>query len=244
MFHKGQLLYGLHQARPALTKEHSLIVVEGYMDVISLANLGFSTVAALGTSLTDAQIISLWQQISTLEKVPILCFDGDQAGRQASYRVIIRTLPLLRPGQSIRIAFLPEGYDPDQFVRSYGSVAFAEFIEQAYPLINALWKMETQGRLLDTPESKAGFKRALEERITQITDHTVLYEYRRDLRKRFDEHFGFSPRQTHTKNTRGLSTNQLENIVKERTSILPKEETRNTNYLRDASHASSGNNRD
>ena len=226
LFHKGQLLYGLHQAQAALTKEHSLIVVEGYMDVISLANLGFSTVAPLGTSLTDAQIISLWQQISTPEKVPILCFDGDQAGRQASDRAIIRTLPLLRPGQSIRIAFLPEGYDPDKFVRSYGSVAFAEFIEQAYPLINALWKMEAQGRPLDTPESKAGFKHALEERITQITDRTILYEYRRHLRKRFDEHFGFPPRQTHTKylNTRGLRPNQLEKIVKERTTSIHKNE--------------------
>ena len=123
LFHKGELLYNHHRARKAAHERGEVIVVEGYVDVIAMTQAGFAhTVAPLGTALTSEQCALLW----TIADEPILCFDGDKAGRKAAYRAVDVALPLVGPGKSLRFAMLPEGQDPDDLVRSGGAPAIAE----------------------------------------------------------------------------------------------------------------------
>ncbi len=114
LFHKGHLLYNHHRARKAAHDKRSVIAVEGYVDVIAMHRAGFPhTVAPLGTALTDEQIGLMWRMADE----PILCFDGDGAGRRAAFRAVDVALPLLQAGKSLRFAFMPEGQDPDDLAR-------------------------------------------------------------------------------------------------------------------------------
>ena len=121
LFHKGAILYNAHGARTAAHDQGRIIVVEGYMDVIALAQAGFAhTVAPLGTALTEDQVRLLWRMVPE----PILCFDGDAAGRRAAFRAVETVLPHLKPGFSVQFAFLPDGLDPDDLIRQHGAAAF------------------------------------------------------------------------------------------------------------------------
>src|SRR3546814_617253 len=117
LFDKGRVLYNLDKASPASRQTNRIVVVEGYMDVIALAEAGIAdAVAPLGTALTEAQLALIWRMVP----VPILCFDGDAAGQKAAMRAAMRALPLLRPGFSLSFATLPAGQDPDDIVRARG----------------------------------------------------------------------------------------------------------------------------
>ena len=110
LFHKGAMLYNGAPARAAAHTGAQVIAVEGYVDVIAMVTAGFAaTVAPLGTALTEEQLGLLWK----LADEPILCFDGDSAGRRAAYRTVDLAIPRLKPGKSVRFALLPEGQDPD-----------------------------------------------------------------------------------------------------------------------------------
>ena len=125
LFHKGRMLYGESHARQAASDGELVIVVEGYLDVIACFEAGWrGAVAPLGTAMTEDQIASLWKMIPDDRKVPVLCFDGDEAGRRAAARACERILPLLKPNHSARIAFLPEGQDPDSLIKAQGKKAF------------------------------------------------------------------------------------------------------------------------
>ncbi|HYH19170.1 MAG TPA: DNA primase, partial [Azospirillum sp.] len=196
LFHKGTLLYGLSRARQAAADGQPVIVAEGYMDVIALVRAGFEgAVAPLGTALTETQIQELWKLIPGAEKEPFLCFDGDNAGRRAAWRAVERILPHLAPGHSARVAFLPEGEDPDSLIRVHGPKAMQAVLDEAITLAAAVWRMETEGRRADTPESKAAIKAALEARVDQIADRTVQGFYRTEMRARVDEAFGWVRKQ-------------------------------------------------
>ena len=196
LFQKGTLLYGLSRARQAAADGKPVIVAEGYMDVIALVRAGFEgAVAPLGTALTETQVQELWKLIPDAEKVPFLCFDGDNAGRRAAWRAVDRILPHLAPGHSARVAFLPEGEDPDSLIRVHGPRAMQEVLGEAIPLSEAVWRMETEGKPTDTPESKAAVKAALEARVGQIADRDVQIFYRTEMRRRVDEAFAPPPRQ-------------------------------------------------
>src|SRR6267154_1975546 len=120
LFHKGSNLYNGAAARQATHDGAKLIVVEGYVDVIAMVSAGYpATVAPLGTALTGDQLALLW----TMADEPILCFDGDAAGRRAAYRAIDLALPHIKPGKSLLFAALPDGHDPDDLVRSGGAGA-------------------------------------------------------------------------------------------------------------------------
>ncbi len=193
LFHKGTLLYGLSRARQATADGQPVIVAEGYMDVIALVRAGFEgAVAPLGTALTETQIQELWKLIPRDEKEPYLCFDGDNAGRRAAWRAVDRILPHLTPGHSARVVFLPEGEDPDSLIRGQGARAMRAVLEAAIPLAEAVWRIETEGKRTDSPESKAAVKAALEARCDQIADRTVQAFYRSDMRRRLDEAFAWT----------------------------------------------------
>jgi DNA primase len=182
LFDKGRTLYNLDRAGPVARKSLRLIVVEGYMDVIGLAQAGFAdAVAPLGTALTEAQLALMWRIVPE----PVLCFDGDAAGQRAGLRALHRALPLLGPGKSLRFATLPPGKDPDDLVRAGGPAAFDAVLTASEPLIDRLWRSETEGVATTTPEQRAAVLASLDARAGIIADATLQRFYRTELRDRF-----------------------------------------------------------
>lgn len=200
VFSKSKLLYNYHRARKALSNPKNnargMIVAEGYMDVIALARAGFEqAVAPMGTALTEEQLELLWRA----GPEPILCFDGDKAGLRAAYRSIERALPLLKPGQSLRFAILPDGQDPDDLIRAEGPPAMQAVLDSALPLIDMLWRREQEKEPLNTPEQKAGFKSRLYAALNEIEQADVKALYKTELLARFDEAYGWQAKRRATK---------------------------------------------
>ncbi|TPG12322.1 DNA primase [Sphingomonas oligophenolica] len=186
LFDKGRTLYNLDQAAPASRKAGRVLVVEGYMDVIALAQAGIAeAVAPLGTALTEAQLERLWRMVD----VPILCFDGDSAGQKAALRAAHRALPMLSPGKSLAFVTLPPGQDPDDLVKAGGRPAMEALLKATEPLVDRLWSSEYAAEALDTPEQRAGLKQRLMELASTIADQSVRVEYERDFRRRLDQQF-------------------------------------------------------
>ncbi|MCB2108725.1 MAG: DNA primase [Rhodobacteraceae bacterium] len=183
LFHKGRLLYGLSLARSAALDKKQIIVCEGYMDVIALAQAGFANaVAPLGTALTEHQLDLLWKIVPE----PVMCFDGDKAGQRAAARAASLALPRLKPGHSLQFALLPGGQDPDDLVRHGGPKAFETILAEALPLSEVTWRELTATHATDTPERRAGFERAVFERVSTIADVSVRDQYRTLFKSRLD----------------------------------------------------------
>ena len=186
LFDKGRTLYNLDKCSPASRQTGRVIVVEGYMDVIALAQAGFAdTVAPLGTALTEQQIQMLWR----MTEKPLLCFDGDSAGQKASMRAALRALPLLKPGHSLQFVTLPEGQDPDDIVKSSGATALTKLLEASQPLVERLWMAEVASGPLDMPEDRAGLKQRLGAHTANIADGEIRRHYADAFRERFDNLF-------------------------------------------------------
>jgi len=186
LFSKGSLLYNFGRARAAAIKTQSIIVAEGYMDVIALVRAGLeAAVAPLGTALTENQLHLLWRTAPE----PILAFDGDEAGFRAAQRAARLALPHLKPGMSLRFAFLPAGEDPDSLFRSTGVAALSPILGSAEGLAQVLWRVETDGKDFSTPERRAGLERSLAEIVAQIADRKVADYYRRDFEQRVFDSF-------------------------------------------------------
>jgi DNA primase len=181
LFSKGRLLFNLGPARRALREAGTLIVVEGYMDVIALHGAGFpAAVAPLGTALTEDQLGLLWR--ATPE--PVLCFDGDEAGQRAAARSADLALPLMGPERTLRFALLPKGQDPDDLLRSAGPEAMKSALKEASPLVDFLFAKERDAHVLDTPERRADLKRRLTEAAGRIKDGNLRGYYERALREK------------------------------------------------------------
>ena len=175
LFQKGQILYQGQMTREIAHKTDQLIVVEGYMDVISLAEVGMNNaVAPLGTALTEGQIRELWK----FSTEPIICFDGDSAGMRAAVRASDRLLPILEPGFSARFASLPPGEDPDDIVRRGGANKFRELLEASTGLSDFFWETEKSNGSLDTPEKQAAFFKRIRKRVGEIKNQTVREAYK------------------------------------------------------------------
>ncbi|MCR6669972.1 DNA primase [Devosia ginsengisoli] len=174
LFHKRQTLYNGQTARQAARDGSTVVVVEGYLDVIAAVAAGFEgTVAPLGTALTEEHLQLLWRMTDS----PVLCFDGDKAGLKAAERAADLVMPHLRPGFSVRIATLPEGQDPDDLIKAQGRGAFADVIERARSLSDVIWSMETGGLVPETPEARAALQARLRERANGIQDGSVRFHY-------------------------------------------------------------------
>ncbi len=190
LFQKGHLLYGWSHALKGARETGTLVVSEGYMDVIALIRAGIPAMAPLGTAITESQILALWQVVPE----PVLSFDGDAAGARAAMRAAERALPLLKPGCSFRFVTLPRGEDPDSLVRSRGARGMESLMVSARPLADMIWDMETRGRAVDTPERRAAVEKGLLNRARAIADRQVQDYYVRDFRRRLREAFAdFSP---------------------------------------------------
>ncbi len=145
VFHKGRELYGLSEARKRERKLDRLLVVEGYMDVVALAQFGIgNVVATLGTATTPDHLEQLYRVVPEV----VFCFDGDRAGRAAAWRALENALPVLKDGRQARFLFLPDGEDPDSLVRKEGKDAFLQRIGESIPLSEFLY--EALGKQVDT----------------------------------------------------------------------------------------------
>jgi DNA primase len=186
LFSKGSQLYNFATARAAAIKAGTIIVAEGYMDVIALVRADFAhAVAPLGTALTEDQLHLLWRTAPE----PILAFDGDAAGLKAAHRAAHLALPHLKAGHSLRFAFLPTGEDPDSFIAGNGAGAMTVLLEAALPLSQLLWRTETEGKDLSTPERRAGLEHNLREIVERITDSKIADYYRRGFEQLVFESF-------------------------------------------------------
>ncbi len=196
LFHKGRVLFNFARARRAgqpAGGSATVIAVEGYMDVIGLFQAGIeNAVAPLGTALTEEQLSLLWRMASE----PVLCFDGDDAGRRAAYRAADLALGGLKPGRSLRFAMLPAGKDPDDLVREGGREAFDQAVARAQPLADLLWMRETSGGVFDTPEKRAALEAGFRRITGGIGDESVRRHYAQEMRERLNAYFeqGAGPR--------------------------------------------------
>jgi len=182
VFSKRRTLYGLDRARAGMARGDTLIVVEGYMDVIVLHQAGFcGAVAPLGTALTEEQLEQLWR----LSPLPHLCFDGDNAGSKAASRAAILALPHITPEKSLKIVFLPNGDDPDSVVTTRGGAAFTAMYESAETLNDALYGLLQKTTGIASPEQRARFRTALAETAALIRDKSLSSEYRSAWFERF-----------------------------------------------------------
>jgi len=192
LFHKGHLLYGLSRARTAAAQGKDLIIVEGYMDVIAMAEAGYTgALAPLGTALTDARD-------PTRDYSPILCFDSDAAGQRAATRAMERALPLLTSTQTIRFAVMTGAKDPDDLLRQSGKSAMDLILKQSKPMVDAIWETTLSGRALRTPEDRGAFIAAIKKRVNQIQNESLRHLYLEEIQKRVSETFDW---RTHTQKT-------------------------------------------
>jgi DNA primase len=183
LFDKGRSLFNIDKAAAASREAGRVIVVEGQMDVIALDQAGLGeAVAPLGTALTEAQLGLLWR----LSPSPILCFDGDPAGRKAGVRAALRALPHVGPDRSLGFVALPPGLDPDDLVRAEGREALEALLDAPEPLVDRLWNHERAAEPLATPEQKAGLRRRLSDHVAAIQDPHVREQYRGELLGRFN----------------------------------------------------------
>lgn len=186
LFSKGHQLYNFANARSAAIRSQTIILCEGYMDVIALVRAGFeAAVAPLGTALTEDQLQLLWRTAPE----PIVTFDGDEAGMKAAARAAHLALPHLKPGYSLRFAFLPPPEDPDSLIRSAGPAAMQAVLDKAEPLAELLWRLETENKDLSTPERRAGLERQMADLVGQIGDEKVAEYYKRDFDERIFQNF-------------------------------------------------------
>jgi DNA primase len=182
VFSKRRSLYGLNFARDAVRKGAALIVVEGYMDVIALAQAGFGgAVAPLGTALTEDHLAELWR----LSPEPVICFDADAAGRRAALKTVDLALTALAPDRSLKFLRLPEQDDPDSVIRREGAAAFKARLEAAAPISQALYDMLAEGVVRTTAEARASFYNRLMGIAARISDRALASEYRQELKDRF-----------------------------------------------------------
>ncbi|MEP1353478.1 MAG: DNA primase [Tateyamaria sp.] len=179
LFDKGRSLYNHGPARTAAGKGQPLIVAEGYMDVIALAEHGFgASVAPLGTAITEHQLAMLWR----IADEPIIALDGDTAGLRAAMRLIDLALPALEAGKSLRFALMPEGLDPDDLLKAQGTGALQKLLDEAIPMVRLLWQRETEGKVFDSPERKAALDKALRDKIKLIQDPSIRQHYGQEIK--------------------------------------------------------------
>ena len=179
LFDKGRSLYNFSTARAALNSQSSLIVAEGYMDVIALSQANFkASVAPLGTAITKDQLTLIWR----ISPEPVIALDGDRAGIGAAYRLADVALPLIETGKTIKFALMPEGYDPDDLIKERGRDAMQNFVDQSISLADLLWRRETDGFSFNNPEARADLDKRLDLALSNIRDRQLKYHYQQHFK--------------------------------------------------------------
>ncbi|MDP2878836.1 MAG: DNA primase [Sulfuricella sp.] len=201
LFEKGRELYGLFQARQAIRAAGKVIVVEGYMDVVALAQHGVEyAVATLGTATTPVHVQKLLRQTDNV----VFCFDGDTAGRKAAWRALENSLALVSDEKSIKFLFLPQGEDPDSYIRKEGKAAFEALLESAMPMSEFLLRELAAGVDMQTMEGRAHFLKLAQPLAQQVAAPAL----RLMLQQRLAE-------------LAGVSRNELEGLIPVKSTVKP-----------------------
>lgn len=207
LFQKGQELYGLYEARRALRRIDKLIVVEGYMDVVALAQHGVANaVATLGTASGEAHFHKLYRYTDEV----VCCFDGDNAGRQAAWKALENALPTLTEMRQVKLVFLPDGEDPDSLIRAQGKAGFDKFVNNAVPGLEYLFSRLAQGLDLETVDGKAKFGGLIRPYI----DKVVSTELKGLLQQKVEAQTGFGASAVARPLSRAPARNKSKGLVK------------------------------
>lgn len=178
LFEKGHELYGLFQAQKAIRARQQVVVVEGYMDVVALAQNGVEyAVATLGTATTPFHV----QKLLRLCDQVVFCFDGDKAGQKAAWRALENSLPQLVDGKRIGFLFLPEEHDPDSYIREFGTEAFEHLLDDSLPLSGYLLRELTAQVDLHTQEGRSTLLQKAQPLLTAITAPTTALLLRKEV---------------------------------------------------------------
>lgn len=213
LFHKSQMLYAWHFARERAYLKDAIVAVEGYMDAIALHQAGIlNAVAPLGTAMSESHLELLWKAA----KEPVICLDGDAAGVRAMARVAALALPLLKPGFSLKFAFLPKGMDPDDVINHLGAADLRKMLIAAKPLSQAVWDMVWEKHIPQTPEQRASFEADLMAQAKAIQDPTVQQNYRNFFKERLYEWKGAQFK-------KGAKRNMTPSVLKYTPDIAPRE---------------------
>jgi DNA primase len=211
IYHKGQELYGLHEAKQANKQLKRLIVVEGYMDVVVLAQHGIDyAVASLGTATTFEQLQTLFRTVPEV----ICCYDGDRAGREAAWRAMDNALPLIRDGFTLKFVFLPDGEDPDSLIQAQGQQAFEQILESAMPLSQFLFEQLMKQVDMSSIEGRAAIVESFQPYLAKLPD-SILKDA---MLNKIADNFGTGSEQFLTK----LKNNMQGNAQNEHTMTKPK----------------------
>jgi len=174
IFQKKNILYNFYNAKNIRNIDRKILAVEGYFDCISLSVNGFqNSVATMGTSLSQDQIKLLWQ----LSSIPLLCYDGDEAGSKAAQRVVELIFPILKPGYSMNFVFLPKDMDPDDVIKKYGTEYVNELSNNSISLIDLFWNLHINNPDYGTPEERAHIQSHMNAMINRIENIEVRKQY-------------------------------------------------------------------
>jgi len=186
IFHKGSLLYNYSNIKSPVKEIDNLVVVEGYMDAISLCSQGFKNVVApLGTAMTERQLNLIWDLVDS----PIICFDGDKAGKKAAERVIELAIPNLKPGKNIRFINLNDNLDPDDYVKKNGIKSFFRLTKDSTPLNDQIWRIYLAKANISTPEGKANLEKELRSLLRLLGDKNIRKHYGLFFKESLDKIF-------------------------------------------------------
>ncbi|MBL4942662.1 MAG: DNA primase [Colwellia sp.] len=214
VYHKGQELYGLHEAKQANKNLTRLVVVEGYMDVVALAQHGVDyAVASLGTATTSEQLQTMFRTV----KEVICCFDGDRAGRDAAWRAMENALPLIRDGFSLKFVFVPDGEDPDSLIRQQGQRAFEKILDEAMPLSKFLFEHLMMQVDMSSLEGRAALVESFQPYLTKLPDSVLKDAIINDIAN----NFGTGSEQFLAKITKSANAGTAQKKPKNSTKITP-----------------------
>ncbi|ALO35869.1 DNA primase [Colwellia sp. MT41] len=214
IYHKGQELYGLHEAKQANKKLKRLVVVEGYMDVVALAQHGVDyAVASLGTATTFEQLQTLFRTVPNV----VCCYDGDRAGRDAAWRAMDNALPLIRDGFSLKFVFLPDGEDPDSLIRAQGQQAFEKILDNAMPLSKFLFEQLMQQVDMSSLEGRAALVESFQPFLAKLPD-SILKDA---MINEIANNFGTGSEQFLAKFTKHIKGGLVKPAVKVSTKVTP-----------------------
>ena len=179
LFKKRKLLFNFHRAKKYVQKKKlPFIVVEGYLDVISLYHVGvYGAVAPLGTALSEEQLILLWK----VSDEPIIFMDGDEAGYRSAIRTLNIAMKILKPGKSLKFILLEDGKDPDNLVSQGKKNQILDLINNAIPMFKVFWNSEIKNLDLESPEKRASFRLSMEKKISLINDKIIQKEYKKSF---------------------------------------------------------------
>lgn len=213
IYHKGQELYGLYEAKQANKQLTRLVVVEGYMDVVALAQHGVDyAVASLGTSTTYEQLQTLFRTV----KEVICCYDGDRAGRDAAWRAMENALPLIRDGFSLKFVFLPDGEDPDSLIRAQGQQAFEAILDSAMPLSKFLFDKFLEDNPTNSAEENVALIDKLQPFIQKMPDSFLKDSMNEEMASRF----GLSS-EKRLLELQKRNANPVKKVVKKQSKVTP-----------------------